>query len=88
VRLYVVAASDAAAGDKFGIGVALSANGDTLAVSAPYQTRTAMGVNGDQAQAQATGNGNGNGIKASRHQGIKASVARLSKPSEKHNDGL
>jgi hypothetical protein len=53
VRLYVVAASDAAAGDKFGIGVALSANGDTLAVSAPYQTRTAMGVNGDQAQAQA-----------------------------------
>ena len=76
VRLYVVAASDAAAGDKFGIGVALSANGDTLAVSAPYQTRTAMGVNGDQAQAQATGNGNGNGIKASRHQGISCSFVQ------------
>jgi hypothetical protein len=47
-------ASNAGAGDKFGTVVALDANGDTLAVAAPYEASTAVGVNGDQANNAAT----------------------------------
>ena len=47
-------ASNAGAGDKFGTVVALDANGDTLAVAAPYEASNAVGVNGDQANNAAT----------------------------------
>jgi hypothetical protein len=42
-------ASNPGPGDSFGISVALSASGDTLAVGATYESSNAVGINGDQA---------------------------------------
>src|SRR6185295_18218422 len=44
-----IKASNPGADDQFGYGVALSADGNTLAVSAPYEDSAATGVNGNQA---------------------------------------
>lgn len=43
-----VKASNTGLGDEFGSAVALSSNGDTLAVGAPYEASNALGINGDQ----------------------------------------
>ena len=43
-----VKASNTDAGDRYGFPLALSANGDTLAVAAPYESSAATGINGDQ----------------------------------------
>jgi hypothetical protein len=47
-RAYVKA-SNAGAGDHFGSSVALSADGNTMAVAAYWESSAATGVNGDQA---------------------------------------
>jgi len=44
-----VKASNPGADDQFGFAVALSADGNTLAVSAPYEDSAATGINGNQA---------------------------------------
>jgi hypothetical protein len=44
-----VKASNTGADDQFGFAVALSADGNTLAVSAPYEDSAATGINGNQA---------------------------------------
>ncbi len=44
-----VKASNTSASDSFGIAVALSSDGNTLAVGAHYEASSATGVNGDQA---------------------------------------
>ena len=44
-----VKASNSERGDLFGMDIALSANGDTLAVTALFEDSSATGVNGDQA---------------------------------------
>ncbi|OGA88285.1 MAG: hypothetical protein A2Z90_23135 [Burkholderiales bacterium GWA2_64_37] len=44
-----VKASNTGAGDQFGLSVALSGDGDTLAVGAPEENSNATGTNGDQA---------------------------------------
>jgi hypothetical protein len=44
-----IKASNTGADDQFGFGVALSADGNTLAVSAPYEDSAATGINGNQA---------------------------------------
>jgi hypothetical protein len=43
-----VKASNTDAYDNFGVGIALSCDGSTLAVSAPWEAGAATGVNGDQ----------------------------------------
>jgi hypothetical protein len=50
-------ASNAEAGDKFGLSVALSSDGDTVAVGAFNEDSAATGVNGDQASNSATNAG-------------------------------
>ena len=50
-------ASNAHAGDQFGFVVALSGNGNTLAVSANFEDAGATGVNGNQADESAPGAG-------------------------------
>ncbi|WP_293256783.1 DUF4215 domain-containing protein [Nannocystis sp.] len=52
-----VKASNAEANDAFGIGVALSGDGDTLAVGAQGEDSAATGVGGDQASNAVTGSG-------------------------------
>jgi trimeric autotransporter adhesin len=52
-----VKASNTAADDEFGAGVALSADGNTLAVSAPGEDGAAVGAGGDQADNTADGAG-------------------------------
>jgi len=44
-----IKASNPGPDDQFGFGVSLSADGNTLAVSAPYEDSAATGINGDQA---------------------------------------
>src|SRR5205823_3250250 len=44
-----VKASNPREGEQFGFNVALSADGNTLAVSAPYEDSAATGINGNQA---------------------------------------
>jgi len=44
-----VKASNPATGDGFGASVALSGDGDTLAIGAPYEDSNATGINGNQA---------------------------------------
>src|SRR2546428_3104365 len=44
-----IKASNTGQDDQFGFNVALSADGNTLAVSAPYEDSAATGINGDQA---------------------------------------
>jgi hypothetical protein len=44
-------ASNTRADDYFGLNVALSSDGSTLAVSAPYEGSSATGINGNQADA-------------------------------------
>lgn len=48
VQQAYVKASNAGALDLFGTSVVLSANGDTLAVGAPYEASNATGIGGDQ----------------------------------------
>jgi hypothetical protein len=43
-----IKASNADRGDEFGLSLALSADGNTLAVGAPYEKSTATGIGGDQ----------------------------------------
>jgi hypothetical protein len=50
-------ASNADAGDRFGRGIALSADGTTLAVSAPGEDSAATGVNGNQADNSSADSG-------------------------------
>jgi hypothetical protein len=50
-------ASNTGAGDNFGASLALSADGSTLAVGAPYEGSAAAGVGGDQADDSAWGAG-------------------------------
>lgn len=50
-------ASNAQAGDQFGEIVALSADGNTLAVGAPQEDSNAIVINGDQADNSADGSG-------------------------------
>lgn len=52
-----VKASNTRAGDGFGGGIALSADGRTLAVGAPGEDSAATGVNGNQADGSASGSG-------------------------------
>jgi cysteine-rich repeat protein len=49
-----IKASNTGAGDQFGIGVALSANGSTLAVGANFESSTAIGIGGNQADNSAS----------------------------------
>ena len=48
-----IKASNADVGDNFGEGLALSADGNTLAAGAPYEKSKASGINGDQADNSA-----------------------------------
>jgi hypothetical protein len=48
VQQAYVKASNAGQSDLFGMSVALSADGNTMAVSAPWERSAATGVNGDQ----------------------------------------
>lgn len=48
-----IKASNPGQSDMFGITVALSADGNTLAVSAPWESSKATGINGDQADDSA-----------------------------------
>jgi hypothetical protein len=50
-------ASNAQAGDQFGFAVALSGDGNTLAVSANFEDGGAAGINGSQADESAAGAG-------------------------------
>lgn len=49
-----VKASNTQAGDNFGYSLALSGDGDTLAVSAPFEDSGAIGVGGNQADVSET----------------------------------
>ena len=50
-------ASNADAGDRFGAGIVMSADGTTLAVSAPGEDSAATGVNGNQADNSSADSG-------------------------------
>ncbi|CAN5904726.1 hypothetical protein BH11MYX2_BH11MYX2_04030 [soil metagenome] len=50
-------ASNPATGDSFGSAIALSADGSTLAVSAPGEDSNALGINGNQSDNSALGSG-------------------------------
>ena len=52
-----VKASNTGADDRFGYSVALSADGNTLAVGADYEASNATGVNGDQTDNSASDSG-------------------------------
>jgi hypothetical protein len=52
-----VKASNAQAADQFGISVASSSDGDTLAVGAPGEASSATGIDGNQADDSASGSG-------------------------------
>lgn len=52
-----VKASNSEANDLFGMGVALSADGNTLAVTARYEDSSAVGINGNQASNAAVDSG-------------------------------
>lgn len=52
-----IKASNTEAFDSFGVSVALSANGNTLAVGAPFEASNAKGVGGSQADNSATSAG-------------------------------
>ncbi len=49
VRQAYIKASNTGEEDRFGFAIALSADGNTLAVSAPYEDSAATGINGNQA---------------------------------------
>jgi len=53
VQTYIKA-SNTGAGDAFGMSVALSGDGKTLAVGAPYEASNATGIGGDQANDAAS----------------------------------
>ncbi len=55
-RAYVIA-SNTEAHDTFGVSIALSSDGDTLAVGAIGQDSSATGSNGDQANNTQTSSG-------------------------------
>jgi hypothetical protein len=57
VQSAYVKASNTDAGDLFGRSVALSADGATLAVEAPYEESSATGINGDEADNTASESG-------------------------------
>ena len=50
-------ASNADAGDEFGISVAAAADGNTVAVGAPYEDGSARGINGNQESNSGTDSG-------------------------------
>lgn len=52
-----IKASNTAAGDRFGADLSLSADGNTLAVSAVGEDSNAVGINGDQANDSTTDSG-------------------------------
>jgi len=52
-----VKASNTGAGDRFGLGVALSADAGTLVVGADHESSAATGVGGDEADNSATNSG-------------------------------
>jgi hypothetical protein len=52
-----VKASNTGADDQFGFAVALSADGNTLAVSAPYEDSAATGIDGNQADSSMANSG-------------------------------
>lgn len=52
-----IKASNTEASDQFGASVALSADGNTLAVGAPYESSAARGINGIQLDNLAAGSG-------------------------------
>jgi hypothetical protein len=52
-----VKASNPGAGDEFGVSVTLSADGNTLAVGAQYESGAATGMNGDQTDKSTTKSG-------------------------------
>jgi cysteine-rich repeat protein len=55
--LAYIKASNADAGDQFGVSVALSADGSTLAVGALFEDSVATGINGNQADNSAIQSG-------------------------------
>ncbi|MFN7309306.1 MAG: FG-GAP repeat protein, partial [bacterium] len=57
VQQAYVKASNTGADDYFGASVALSADGNTLAVGAPWEDSNAIGIGGDQANNSATNAG-------------------------------
>jgi hypothetical protein len=73
-----IKASKTGPDDQFGFGVSLSADGNTLAVSAPYEDSAATGINGDQADNSMPNSGavyvfSRSGTKWSQQAYIKAS---------------
>ena len=52
-----IKASNTGAGDQFGNGMSLSADGNTLAVGALFEDSSATGINGDQSDNTATDSG-------------------------------
>ncbi|OOE69728.1 hypothetical protein BZG20_02030 [Salinivibrio sp. IB868] len=52
-----IKASNTGASDQFGYSIALSNNGNTLAVGARYEDSDATGINGDESNNAATGSG-------------------------------
>ena len=52
-----IKASNTGSGDRFGISVALSEDGDMLAVGAYFESSNAIGINGDQVNNAALGSG-------------------------------
>jgi len=52
-----VKASNTGAGDQFGYSVALSADGDTLAVGAPFEASSTSGIDGDESDNSASSSG-------------------------------
>jgi hypothetical protein len=57
VQQAYVKASNTGSGDRFGTALALSADGDTLAVGAPLEDSNAIGINGNQSNNSATNAG-------------------------------
>jgi hypothetical protein len=57
VQQAYIKASNAQSGDAFGFALALSADGNTLAVSANFEDSGATGINGNQADESASGAG-------------------------------
>ena len=57
VQQAYIKASNAQSGDQFGFAVALSGDGNTLAVAANFEDSGAAGINGNQADESASGAG-------------------------------
>jgi len=56
-QAYIKASNTGSAFDRFGHSISLSGDGSTLAVGAPFENSTAIGINGDQTSNSMSGAG-------------------------------